>query len=71
MRVFVNDTKVSVFEGARVRDAVNRYYSQLVISVELNMREVKVRDIHGNLVMEDGSLSEGDHIYVNTDPQSY
>ena len=64
MIVFVDDAKVCIFEGARVKDAVNKYYSQLLIRVELNKREVKVHDIHGNPVMLDGSLSEGDHIYL-------
>ena len=64
MIVFVNNSEVCIFEGARVKDAVNKYYSQLLIRVELNKREVKVHDIHGNPVMQDGSLSEGDHIYL-------
>jgi len=70
MRVFVNDVEVSVFEGARVKDAVNKYSSQLLIKVERGKQGVKVNDIHGNPVMSDGSLSENDHIYVNTGSKS-
>ena len=70
MRVFVNNLSVSVFEGARVKDAVNKYSSQLLIKVEPNKQGVKVNDIHGNPVMPDGSLSKNDQIYVNTDTKS-
>ncbi len=64
MRVFVNNLSVNVFEGARVKDAVNKYSSQLLIKFEPGKQGVKVNDIHGNTVMPDGSLSENDHIYV-------
>ncbi len=70
MIIFVNDAEVCIFEGARVKDAINKYSSQLLIKVEPGKQGFKVNDIHGNPVMPDGSLSENDHIYVNTGSKS-
>lgn len=62
MQVYVNDLRVTLFEGARVRDAVNKYASRLFINTGQTWTVVK--DDQGNQVMPDGSLSENDRIYV-------
>jgi hypothetical protein len=64
MKVYVNNRVVVVYEGARVKDAINKYYSDLLIEGSKESYSIKVHDDHGNPVMIDGSLSENDHIYI-------
>ena len=64
MKVYVNNKPVVVYEGARVKDAINKYYSDLLIKGNPESFSIKVHDSHGNTVMLDGSLGEDDHIYV-------
>ena len=64
MKVYVNNKAVVVYEGARVKDAINKYYSDLLITGSPESSYINVHDNHGNPVMLDGSLCENDHIYV-------
>ena len=64
MKVYVNSKPVILYEGARVKDAINKYYSDLLITGIPESSFINVHDNHGNPVMLDGSLGENDHIYV-------
>jgi hypothetical protein len=62
MNVFVNDRPVAVFDGARVSEAVNKYYC--VVFKRRAPEKYRVYDGHGNQVMPGGSLSENDRLYI-------
>lgn len=63
MRIWINDKSFELFEGAKVQDALNKYFSELGNQGEHD--SYQVIDNHGNLLMHDGSLSEGSKIYIN------
>ncbi|TVR75216.1 MAG: hypothetical protein EA408_00750 [Marinilabiliales bacterium] len=68
MKVFVNDTGIDLFEGATVRDALNKYFSAVLkrgIKTREPHADIPVYDKHGNMVMPDGSLSADDRVYVD------
>ncbi len=68
MKVFVNDTCLELFEGATVKDALNKYFTAVLkkeIKTSGRIAGLIVSDNHGNRVMTDGSLSADDHIYVD------
>ena len=62
MIVFVNDIKISVHYGARVRDAILKYDHNLLSKVAKGL--LMVRDHFGNERMPDGALSELEHLYI-------
>ncbi len=64
MQVYVNDMPVSVFDGAKVEDAINKYYSQLLLMGKSGEYCIEVTDGIGNPVRTDGSLSENERIYL-------
>ena len=64
MKIFVNDTEVTLFHGAKVVNAIRVYYT---------LQKMKwpsplpiVTDGYGNSVAPDGELSEGNHLYIQT-----
>ena len=64
MKVYVNDKEITVFNGAKVVDAIRAYYT-------LNKTKWPcplpiVTDGYGNIVAPDGELSEGNHLYIKT-----
>ncbi len=68
MKVFVNDTGIDLFEGATVRDALNKYFASVLKRGEKDSGSrtgIIVYDQHGNRVMTDGSLSEDERIYFD------
>lgn len=68
MKVYVNEIPLILFEGARVKDALNKYF----IAVKGGKVEVGVLayDIKGNLVMPYGALSDGMAIFIRTNLKS-
>ncbi len=71
MKVFVNDTCLELFEGATVKDALNKYFTTVLkneIKTSGRIADLIVSDNHGNRVMTDGSLSANDCIYIENNP---
>ena len=62
MKLFVNDTEITIFQGATVLDAVRAYYAQH--NKKLPRKLPIVYDAYGNSVAPDGELSEGNHLYI-------
>lgn len=62
MRVYVNDKPVEIFEGARICDALNKYFSERFRVFD--RRLIRIFDSHGNIIFHDGSLSEYDRIFI-------
>jgi sulfur carrier protein ThiS len=62
MRVYVNDKPVEIFEGARVCDALNKYYARRVKTYDPGL--ARIFDSQRNIIFQDGSLSEYDRIYI-------
>lgn len=63
MRIWINDKSFELFEGAKVQDALNKYFSE--VGKQHSHDTYQVIDSHGNLLMTDGSLLEGSKIYIN------
>ena len=64
MKLFVNDTEISIHRGATVLDAVRAYYAQHDKKLSHNLPTVS--DAYGNSIAPDGELSEGNHLYIKT-----
>lgn len=63
MKVTVNKTKIEIFQGATVGDAIRAYYSHHGQWVPTPLPETW--DAYGNLVAHDGALTEGNQLTVN------
>lgn len=62
MNVFVNDTPVRTYYGAKVKSAVMAYFRDNNIPVRTIVKEV--RDAYGNLIDMDGSIRANSKIYI-------
>lgn len=62
MIVFVNDTPVRTYYGAKVKSAVMAYFRDNDIPVKTIVKEV--RDAYGNLIDMDGSIRANSKIYI-------
>lgn len=62
MNVFVNDTPVKTYYGAKVKSAIMAYFRDQNISVKTTIKEV--RDAYGNLIALDGSIRANSKIYI-------
>ena len=62
MIVFVNDTPVRTYYGAKVKSAVMAYFRDNGIPVKTIVKEV--RDAYGNLIDMDGSIRANSKIYI-------
>lgn len=62
MKVKVNNTKITIFSGAKVKDAVWTYYAQNNKLIPDELPEV--RDAYGNVVDGSGALSEGAKLFI-------
>lgn len=62
MIVFVNDTPVKTYYGAKVKSAVMAYFRDQDIPVKTTVKEV--RDAYGNLIAMDGSIRANSKIYI-------
>ena len=62
MNVFVNDTPVKTYYGAKVKSAVMAYFRDQNIPPKTVVKEV--RDAFGNLIALDGSIRANSKIYI-------
>ena len=62
MIVFVNDTPVRTYYGAKVKSAVMAYFRDQNRSPKTVVKEV--RDAYGNLIDMDGSIRANSKIYI-------
>jgi len=67
MNVTVNDIQLELYEGARVKDAVFKYYSNQ--GAVLPKAMPVVADQFGNIVDKDGRLIEGTVLYISLKKQ--
>ncbi len=66
MKVFVNETEVRTYYGAKVKSVVLAYCRAK--NLRLNTEEVEVRDAYGNLIGLDGTLRANSKIHVKPVP---
>lgn len=62
MIVYVNDTPVKTYYGAKVKSAVMAYFRDKNMNVKTVVKEV--RDAYGNLIEMDGSIRANSKIYI-------
>ena len=62
MIVYVNDTPVRTYYGAKVKSAVMAYFRDHDIPLKTVVKEV--RDAYGNLVDMSGSIRANSKIYI-------
>lgn len=62
MIVFVNDTPVKTYYGAKVKSAVMAYFRDRNMPPKTAIKEV--RDAYGNRIDMDGSIRANSKIYV-------
>ena len=62
MNVFVNDTPVKTYYGAKVKSAVMAYFRNQNIPIKTEIKEV--RDAYGNIIALDGSIRANSKIYI-------
>ena len=62
MNVFVNDTPVKTYYGAKVKSAVMAYFRDNDIPLKTVVKEV--RDSYGNRIAMDGAIRSNSRIYI-------
>lgn len=62
MNVFVNDTPVKTYYGAKVKSAIMAFFRDQNISTKTPVLEV--RDAYGNRLDLDGSIRANSKIYI-------
>lgn len=62
MKVFVNDTEVKTYYGAKVKSAILVYCRDN--NLNNDMQRIEVRDAYGNIIDIDGALRANTKIYV-------
>ena len=62
MIVYVNDTPVRTYYGAKVKSAVMAYFRDQKLSPKTLVKEV--RDVYGNLLDMDGSIRSNSKIFI-------
>lgn len=62
MKIFVDNTPIELHEGARVKDALVRYYS--LTGKKIPKKLPAVEDPYGNIVAPDGELSDGGTLFI-------
>jgi 5'-nucleotidase len=64
MKITVNNTPLDIHKGAKVKDAILKYYSELGIHSPEHFP--RVEDRYGNEVASDGELSDGNTLFIKT-----
>lgn len=64
MKIIVNNIILELHQGAKVKDAIRKYYSQQ--GVHSPKTFPLVEDPYGNIVGSDGELSEGNCLFIKT-----
>ncbi|NLD62968.1 MAG: bifunctional metallophosphatase/5'-nucleotidase [Bacteroidales bacterium] len=62
MKIIVNDTELDLHSGARVRDAISRYYKHAGRKVPKRLPVAE--DKFGNIVAPDGALTDGNTLFI-------
>ena len=62
MKVFVNDTEVKTYYGAKVKSAILAYCRDNNLNSDLE--RIEVRDAYNNIIDVDGALRANTKIYV-------
>ncbi|MBO6027321.1 MAG: hypothetical protein J6P73_08775 [Bacteroidales bacterium] len=62
MIVYVNDTPVKTYYGAKVKSAVMAFFRDQNMNVKTAVKEV--RDAYGNLIDMDGSIRANSKIFI-------
>lgn len=62
MNVFVNDTPVKTYYGAKVKSAIMAYFRDRNIPTKTVVKEV--RDAYGNRIDMDGAIRSNTKIYI-------
>lgn len=62
MKVFVNDTEVRTYYGAKVKSVVLSYFR--AENLPLRTEGIEVKDAYGNIIGLDGALRANSKIYV-------
>ncbi|NLE34671.1 MAG: bifunctional metallophosphatase/5'-nucleotidase [Bacteroidales bacterium] len=62
MKIIVNDTELELHGGARVRDAIARYYKHAGRKVPKRLPVAE--DKYGNIVAPDGALTDGNTLFI-------
>lgn len=62
MKVFVNNIRVEVFDGAKARDAVFAYYRKLHTGISEPLP--LIFDLYSNLVEPDGELTSNNQLFI-------
>ncbi|MDX9772683.1 MAG: bifunctional UDP-sugar hydrolase/5'-nucleotidase [Bacteroidales bacterium] len=62
MKVTVNDTKLELHNGAKVEDAIVKYYSHH--GIKSPKRFPPIEDRYGNKVSSDGELTDGNTLFI-------
>lgn len=62
MKVFVNNTELKTYYGAKVKSAVLAYLR--ANNLPLNTDGIEVKDAYGNIIDLDGALRSNTKIYV-------
>jgi hypothetical protein len=66
MKVFVNDKELTLFEGAKVKDAVLNFDKRIL----RELSEYEILDKYGNQTGIDGALQEGSQLFIKTSKNS-
>jgi len=64
MKVFVNDTEVRTYYGAKVKSVVLAYCR--ANNLPLKLDGIEVRDAYGNIIDLDGSIRSNSKIYIKS-----
>lgn len=64
MKITVNNTLLDLHNGARVKDAILKYYSQQ--GKRIPRRLPQIEDLYGNKVAGDGELTDGNILFIRT-----
>ena len=65
MKITVNNTPVELHEGARVQDAITKYYSNSGKKVPVPLPVAE--DRYGNTIAPDGELTDGNTLFIKTE----
>ena len=64
MKVFINNTALNIFKGARLSHVILKYSEQ--IYKQLMNKQIEIADEKGNLMDDDGQVWEGIKLFTKT-----
>lgn len=69
MKIKVNNVPINIFNGAKVKDAIVKYYA--LKDKKMSISGIIIRDFYGNIVGEEGSLLEGMCLTIEKKDKTY